>query len=310
MQATIQVTLARESQRLAARAALIGSLLCVGASTWGAGTLDTIRDGGKVTLGFATDTRPFSYADSAGKPAGYAIDICSKVADALKSELKLASLTVEFVALSREEAFRAVDQGKAHLLCGAVPTLERRALIDFSIPIMLSGTSVAIRNDAPLRLVQALSGIEPSAPIWRGSTDQAPQREVIAVVGGVPLEKALASKLRERRIVAELMSVKDVDAGLQALQAGTAHAFFGDRALLLDAATRQPALGVVVLDRIYRREIVALAMHRNEDELRLAVDRALTHLYRSQQVNAIYAKHFGAPSAAVLDFFQLVALPD
>lgn len=305
----MQTNLAHVLQRLAVRAALFGSLLCIGAAASAAGALDKIKESGKLTLGYSSDARPFSYAD-AGKPAGYGVELCSKVADALKADLKLGSLAVDFVALSRDEAFRAVEQGRADLLCGAVPTLERRALVDFSIPIILSGTGVAIRSDAPLRLVQALSGVEPTAPIWRGSTDQAPQRAVLAVVGGVPLEKALASKLKERRIVADVLSVKDVDTGLQALRAGTAHAFFSDRALLLDAAARQPAGELVVLDRIYRREIVALAMRRNDDDFRLAVDRALSRLYRSQEVNAIYAKHFGAPTAAASDFFQLVALPD
>ncbi|HSB98569.1 MAG TPA: amino acid ABC transporter substrate-binding protein [Burkholderiaceae bacterium] len=305
----MQTNLAHVLQRLVARAALFGALLCIGAAASAAGTLDKIKESGKLTLGYSSDARPFSYAD-AGKPAGYGVELCNKVADALKSDLKLASLAVDFVALSRDEAFRAVELGRADLLCGAVPTLERRALVDFSIPIILSGTGVAIRSDAPLRLVQALSGVESAYPIWRGSTDQAPQRVVLAVVGGAPLEKALASKLKERRIVADLLSVKDVDAGLQALRSGAAQAFFSDRALLLDAAARQPAGELVVLDRIYRREIVALAMRRSDDDLRLAVDRALSRLYRTQEVNAIYAKYFGAPTAAALDFFQLVALPD
>ncbi|HVO07775.1 MAG TPA: amino acid ABC transporter substrate-binding protein [Burkholderiaceae bacterium] len=305
----MQTTFTQALQWLATRAAVLGSLLCVGAVASAAGTLDKIKDTGKLTLGYSADARPFSYTD-AGKPAGYGIELCNKVADALKSDLKLGALAVEFVPLSRDEAFRAIEQGRADVLCGAVPTLERRKTVDFSIPIILSGTGVAIRSDAPMRLVQALSGVESALPIWRGSTDQAPQRVVLAVVGGAPLEKALASRLKERRIVADVTSVKDVDAGLQALRAGTAQAFFFDRALLLDAVARQPAGELVVLDRIYRREIVALAMRRDDDDLRLAVDRALSQLYRSQQVNAIYAKYFGAPTAGVLDFFQLVALPD
>ena len=285
--------------------------LAVAAPALAAGTLDKVKDSGKLTLGYASDTRPFSYADASGKPAGYAIDVCAKVADALKSDLKLQSLSVDTVALSRDEAFRAVEQGKADLLCGAVPTLERRALVDFSLPILLSGTGVAVRSDAPARLVQVLSGAQPAYPIWRGSTDQAPQRAVLAVVGGAPLEKELASKLKERRVVADILSVKDVDAGVQALVDGQAHAFFTDRALLLDAVARSKSPSdLLVIDRLYRRDVVALAVHRNDDDFRLAVDRALSRLYRTPEVAAIYAKHFGAPTQSALDFFQLVALPD
>ena len=293
--------------------ALIGLLLCIGAAApaLGAATLDKIKDTGKLTIGYASDLRPFAYSDAAGKPAGYAVDLCNRVADAVKGELKLAALAVEFVALSRDEAFRAVEQGKADLLCGAVPTIERRATLDFSIPIMVSGTGVAVRTDAPARLVAALTDREVSGPIWRGSTDQAPQRVVLAVVAGTTLEKALATRLKERRIVADIVTVKDTEAGLQLLAAHGAQAFFNDRSVLLDAAARSKSPGDIrVLDRLFRRDIVALGMRRNDDDFRLAVDRALSRLYRTQDVIAVYTKYFGPPSGTVLEFFQMVALPD
>lgn len=296
-----------------ARGALLASLLTLaaGVPALAAGALDKAKESGKLTFGYASDARPFAYADASGKAAGYGVELCAKVGDAVKSELKLSALAVEFVALPPQEAFRAVEQGKVDLLCGAVPTLERRGLVDFSIPVMLSGTSVALRADAPPRLVQVLSGREPVGPAWRGSPDQAPQRVVVAVVGGVALEKTLTTRLKERRIVADIVSVKDTAAGLQALAAGTAHAFFSDRALLLDAMAKGPgSSNLQVLDRIFRRDIVALAMHRNDDEFRLVVDRALSRLYRTADMAAIYTRHFGAPTAAALDFFQLVALPD
>ncbi len=309
----MQHTFVQDLQRAAQRTALIGSLLCLGAAApvFAAGTLDKAKETGKLTIGFASDARPFSYADASGKPAGYAIELCAKVADALKGELKAATLAVDLVALPRDEAVRAVEQGKADLLCGSVPTLERRALVDFSIPIMLSGTSVAVRADAPARLLQALSGSEPSGPAWRGSPDQAPQRAVIAVVGSTVLEKALNTSLKERRIVADVVAVKDTDAGVQLLAEHGAHALFSDRALLLDAVLRSKSPSdLLVVDRLFRRDIVALAMRRNDDDFRLAVDRALSRLYRTPDLTSIYAKHFGPPSREALEFFQLVALPD
>jgi ABC-type amino acid transport substrate-binding protein len=293
--------------------ALIGLLLCFGAAApaLGAGALDKIKDSGKLTIGYASDMRPFAYGDASGKATGYAIDLCNRVADGVKDELKLSALAVEFVALSRDEAFRAVEQGKADLLCGAVPSIERRAVLDFSIPIMVSGTGVAVRTDAPARLVAALSDREVSGPIWRGSTDQAPQRVVLAVVAGTTLEKALATRLKERRIVAEIVTVKDLDAGLQLLATHGAQAFFNDRSVLLDAVARSKSPGDIrVLDRLFRRDVVALGMRRGDDDFRLAVDRALSRLYRTQDVVAVYSKHFGPPSGTALEFFQMVALPD
>ena len=307
-------TFVQDLRRATQRAALIGSLLCMGAvaSALAAGTLDKAKDSGKLTIGYMTDARPFSYNDASGKPAGFAIDVCNHVAAALKDQLKASSLAVSFVAVPRGDEFKAVDQGQIDLLCGATQTLERRTLVDFSIPVLLSGITAAVRADAPVRLLQVLSGSEPAGrPTWRGSADQAPQRAVLAVVGGTTLEKRLSDLLKERRIVAEVVAVKDTAAGVQQLAERKADALFGDRTLLVDAVSRSAAPSdVVVLDRLFRRDPIALAMHRNDDEFRLLVDRALSRLYRSPDLASIYARHFGAPSGGVLDFFQTVALPD
>lgn len=276
-----------------------------------AGTLDRIRQSGRMTMGYVPDAPPFSSADATGKPAGYAIALCNKVAAAVQSELKLSSLAVDFVPVA-DDRFKAVEQGRVDLLCGAVPTLERRALVDFSIPILMSGSAAMVRADTPARLTEVLAGRQPpEQPTWRASLDQAPQRRAIAVIGDTPLEKALADRLATLHIVVQLVPVKDVASGVQMLLDRSADAFLADRALLLDAAhrSRSPA-DLVVLQRIFKREPVALAMHRGEDDLRLIVDRTLSRLYSTQEFRSMYAASFGAPDAAALDFFQLVALPD
>jgi ABC-type amino acid transport substrate-binding protein len=84
-----------------------------------------------------------------------------------------------------------------------------------------------------------------------------------------------------------------------------------DRPVLLDAAQRAPAAEqLVVLERRLSRESIALALPRGDDEFRLLVDRTLGRLYRSPDFAALHASHFGAPDAAMLEFFQLVALPE
>ncbi|NML43369.1 amino acid ABC transporter substrate-binding protein [Ramlibacter sp. G-1-2-2] len=291
--------------------ALCAAALALCATAAGAaGTLDKVRDSGKLTIGFM-DSRPFSYTEG-GKAGGFAIALCEKLADAIKAQLNLPALAVDWQAVKPDEAFKAVDQGRIDLLCGAVPSLERRALVDFSIPIALTGTGAAVRSDAPPRLVQALSGlIRPDWPVWRGSADQAPQRVRLAVVEGIPLEEALASTLRQRRIVADIVTVKSPDAGLQLLASRGADAFLNDRSFLVDAVARdKQQAGIQVLDRIFRRDVVALAVRRNDADFRLLVDRSLSQLYRSSDMVALYTKYFGPPPAMTQDFFNLVALPD
>lgn len=276
------------------------------------GTLDKARQSGRISMGYVAEARPFSYVDVAGKAAGYAIDLCGKVGEAVKTELKLPSLAIDFVALPKDERFAAVAQGKVDLLCGSTQSLARRSEVDFSIPILLSGSGAAVRADAPARWVHALSGRDVAAqPIWRGSQGQAPERRVLAVVAGTTLETVMMSRLKQVRVAAEVLSVPDIGAGLQSLLDRRADVFFSDRALLLDAVARSPSRGdLLVLDKLFRRELVSLSVRRDDDDFRLLVDRTLSQLYRSKDFASIYGSHFGTPDAATLDFFQLVALPD
>jgi ABC-type amino acid transport substrate-binding protein len=90
-----------------------------------------------------------------------------------------------------------------------------------------------------------------------------------------------------------------------------AAAFFGDRPVLLDAAHSGPAAGELhVIDRIFTRQPMALAMQRGDDAFRLTVDRSLSRLFRSPDIGPLYARYFGTPDATALEFLQSVALPD
>src|SRR5262249_34278878 len=62
--------------------------------------LDRIRAGGKLVIGYRADAAPMSTRDASGHPIGYSIAVCRKVADALKAELGLASLDVQWVVAS------------------------------------------------------------------------------------------------------------------------------------------------------------------------------------------------------------------
>ena len=277
-----------------------------------AGTLERIKQSGKMAIGYAPDSQPFSYSDGSGKVTGYAIALCNKVADTVKADLGLANLAVDFVPFSGDDRFRAVEQGKIDLLCGAAPTLARRATLDFSIPVFASGTGVVVRSDAPARLVQVLSGAEtPDQPYWRGMLNQAPERKAFAVFGGTTVERALIDRLKLLHISVDVIPVKSLQEGLQLVQDRRAAAFFADRAMLLASARNNPSSAdFVVIDRVFRREPVALAVQRNDADFRLLVDKSLSRLFRSGEIGPIYTSYFGAPTQSALNFFELSALSE
>jgi polar amino acid transport system substrate-binding protein len=303
----------RCAQRL--RNAAIGSLLCLGmaAPALAAGTLDKVRDSGKLSFGYRTDTRPFSYTDESGKPAGFSVALCQKVSDAVTAELKVPALTVEFVPVTAANRFDALQQGQIDLLCGtATPTLERRAIADFSIPIFYAGIGAAVRADTAQRLRDALADRpDPVQPIWRGAPGVFTEKVVFAIVGGTTVERSLIDALKARRIEVTVLPVANYATGLQMVLDRRAAALFGDRPVLLDAAKHGTAAGqLLVIERNFTREPLALAMRRGDDQFRLIVDRSLSRLFRSKDMGPLYTTYFGAPDVGTLEFFQAVALPE
>jgi len=304
-------TMTRSTRRLL-RAALLGTMLaCLGmGGALAAGTLDKLRESGKFVIGYATEGMTLAQTDQTGKVAGYAIALCTQVAEAAKGELKLPALDVQFVQVPTNERFTALVQGRIDMLCGAVPTLARRAEVSFSIPVGFVGVNAVVRSDAPVRLVQVLTGDEPPAPlIWRGTS--APERRSLAVVSGSIVERALIDRLADRRIAIDVVSVKDTSEGVQAVVDRRADAFFDARPLLADAVAHSPAKSsLVVLDRLFRRELLALAVRRNDDDFRLVVDRALSKIYRSPELPTMYRTYLKEPDRETIEFFELMALPD
>jgi polar amino acid transport system substrate-binding protein len=64
--------------------------------------------------------------------------------------------------------------------------------------------------------------------------------------------------------------VDSYDAGIKRVLDRNSDVFFGDRAILLEAAKRSPSAGdLVVLDRLFTYEPLALALARNDDDFRL-----------------------------------------
>jgi ABC-type amino acid transport substrate-binding protein len=300
----------RKTKFRSAILALVGVALLHAGPVFAAGTLDKLRESGKFVVGYTAGDSSLTQKDATGKVTGYAIALCTKIGEAAKQELKLPALDIELVQVSMEERFSAVAEGKIDMLCGAVPTLERRAQVSFSIPVGFVGVNAVIRSDAPVRLAQVLTGREPPASvIWRGTS--APERRALAVVGGTTVERALADRLAERRIAIDVVSVKDTAAGVQAVVERRADAFFDARPLLLDAVAQSPAKSnLVVLDRLFRRELLAFAIRRNDDDFRLTVDRALSRIYRSPELPTIYRTYLKDPDRETLEFFELMALPE
>lgn len=275
-------------------------------------TLERIKASGKVRFGYRADAQPFSYKDPSGTAAGYSVALCQKVAEAIKTEAGLPSLNVEWVPVSLENRFTLLRDGQVDALCGAdTETLARRGEADFSIPIFPGGVGALLRTDAPPRLKEILSNQPQASPTWRAQAGALVSEQKFAVVTGTTAQPWLEGKLKEFKLTAKVVPVDSYGAGIQALLDRKADVFFADRAILFNAVARNPnGSKLHVLDRYFTFEALHLAVPRGDPGFRLLVDRTLSRLSASGELETAYADAFGKPDGKASTFFRWTTLSE
>jgi putrescine:ornithine antiporter len=280
-----------------------------------ASALSRARQEGKLMLGYRVDAQPFSYRDESGSAAGYSVELCKRIAEAVKAEPGVSVLSVEWVPVTVERRFHDVQQGRVDLLCEADSvTLTRRQTASFSIPVFPGGIGVMLRADSPYRLRQVLNRGEATTGrslLWRASPAEVLVQQTFSAVAGTTGESWLKERRETLNIPAQIVPVETYEAGIQRLLERKTDVFFGERTILLRMAARSPAArDLIVLDRLFTHEPLTLGLARGDEDFRLLVDRTLSRLFRSADFRALYARWFGEPDASVLDFFQRSALPE
>jgi ABC-type amino acid transport substrate-binding protein len=305
----MQIASMQNARRLGACAAL-ALAFATPALAQESGTLAKVRSSGTITFGYFPNARPVSFTDAAGNADGYAVALCRGVAAAAKSQLGLSNLAVKFVPLSAG-ADQAVQLGQVDMVCAPVEaTLARRARMSFSLPVFLGGSSFLVRRDAPKAFRDLVEGkATRQQPLWRGSPQLAGLvPHDFAVIGNTASDRWLRTRARELHVNANISTVPTLAAGLQRVQNRESAAFVADRSVLLGLA--RDAHDVTVLDRVVDPTTYALALRRNDDDLRLLVDRTLSGLYRSGKIDGLYGRYFGEEKAGTREWFRQVGLPD
>src|SRR6266852_3620965 len=98
------------------------------------GTLKKIKRTNSITLGYRESSRPFSFVGDDGKPAGYSVELCSRIAAGIAKELALPSLQTQWVKVTVEDRIRSVVDGTIDLECGSTTaSLSRQEQVDFTL---------------------------------------------------------------------------------------------------------------------------------------------------------------------------------
>ena len=261
------------------------------------GTLKTIKERKAIVLGHRESSWPFSFMDEGGKPAGYSVDLCLKIAEAIGNELGVPGLAVRWVKLTPENRVRAVTDGTVDVECGSTTaTLSRSAQVDFTITTFVDGGSLLATDASGVQGIKDLSG------------------KRVAIVPGTTTETALTGAMKQYVVSPQIVTVKDHAEGIAALEKGTADVYASDRVILIGLARRSEARAKLSLSpQMFSYEPYGLMLRRGDSDFRLAVNRALSRLFRSDDIVRLYEKWFadmGKPSPVLILMYAITAIPE
>jgi len=262
------------------------------------GTLKQIDKTGEFRIGYRENTPPFSFHDEYGAPVGYSVELCRRIGAAIKEELGLKELNTQFIPISMEDRFTAVDRGEVDILCGSTTvTLERMEQVDFTLMTFLTGGSLLSTSPDGIKTTAELTG------------------KKAAIVKGASTAPALAKYIEDSLIDAELIEAESLEAAMDMLDQGKVDAVADDQIVLIGQIldSKDPAAHMLSQD-LYSFEPYALVVKRDDAAFRLVANRALAKLYRTGQYKQLYERWFGRfgvrPSPILAAMFELQALPE
>ena len=272
--------------------------LCIAPGIVVGGTLDQIKKSGEIRLGYRTDAPPLSFNDSAGQPAGYSVELCRRIAVAVKEHLKLKDLKTTLVPLTSEDRLDAIINNRADIECGATTiTLSRAEKVDFTLMTFVTGGGLLTLANSGIDSLGNLSG------------------KSVAVVAGTTSQTALQKYLQKNLIDAKVVVVPDRGEGMKQLQARTVDALASDQVVLIGEILTAGDPRAYSLGRdLFSFEPYGLVVRRNDADFRLVANRAIAQLYRSGQIEDLFNRWFGQvglqPTPVLRAMYLLEALPE
>jgi len=250
------------------------------------GTLAQIKKNGEIKIGYRAAEPPMSFMDTDKKPAGYSIDICDAITEAVEKKIG-SDIKVKYIPVTAEGRFKALTDNKIDILCGSTTkTLARSEIVDFTQLTFVTGASFMMSGQNSAR-TKGFNG------------------KKIGVIRDSTTFDALQQLLKETETQAEIVLFNSAKAGADALRKKKIDAFSADQIVLIGILLAEQNSGDFVLDsNVFSFEPFALAVRRNDADFRLVADREISSLYRSKEIVKIYEKWIGKHTGQSPMIFQ------
>jgi len=241
------------------------------------GTLKNIKDTGAITIGYRDSSIPFSYLDDNQKPVGFAMDICYRIVDAVKKELKLDKLEVKLNPVTSATRIPLMANGTIDLECGSTTNnAERQKQVSFTNTHYLTASRFVSKKSSHLNSIADLKG------------------KTVVSTSGTTNIKQLNEVNAARGLGINIVPAKDHAEAFLMVETDRAVAFVMDDILLasLAAGSKDPDAYVISKDAFSKPEPYGIMVRKDDPAFKKVADDATAAFYKSPEGTKLYDKWF------------------
>ena len=242
-------------------------------------TLEKIKSTGAITLGYRDAAGPFSYLDDNQQPIGYSMDICRKIAEAVKTALNLPQLKVNLNPVGPSTRIPLIANGTIDLECGvSTNNAERQKQVAFTPTTFVTGTRLVYLKGLKVDSMEDL----------RGKTIVSPS--------GSSNSKVLNEYNTQNKAGLEIMGATDLPEAFLMMQTGRDAAFATDDVLIYNMIANSKSPSDYAVSKFSLSvEPYGIMIPKGDPSFKQVADDAVIKLSQSGELSKIYDKWFMSP---------------
>lgn len=244
------------------------------------GTLKKIKETGSITIGHRDASIPFSYLDDKQQPIGFALEICSRVVDAVKTELKLDKLEVKYALVTSANRIPLMANGTIDLECGSTTNnVDRQKQVSFTNSHFVTASRYVAKKSSKITKIDDLKG-----------------KTVVSTSGSTNI-KQLNDVNNELKLGINVLPANGHAEAFLMVETDRAVAFVMDDIIIagLVASSKTPEAYELPAGAFSKPEPYGVMLRRDDPEFKRVVDAATSKLFKSPEIDKLYTKWFQSP---------------
>ncbi|UUX96740.1 amino acid ABC transporter substrate-binding protein [Aquabacterium sp. J223] len=242
-------------------------------------TLAKVRGAGKIVIGTRDSSAPLAYTLGEGRYTGYHVEVCNRIADAVKANLKLPNLATEYTLVTSQNRIPLLTNGTIDLECGSTTNnATRQQQVAFAPTTYVTNVRIAVKVNSGITSISQLNG------------------KKVATTTGTTSVQVLRKHERANGVNFDEVFGKDHADSFLLLESGRADAFVMDDNILAgNIVNAKTPADFRIVGETLSEEPIAIMYRKDDPAFKKVVDDAVIGMMKSGEIERLYNKWFTQP---------------